>query len=270
MKLLITLPSLYVLIVFFFFIFQKNLIFFPTKHLIEPPPTLNVKEVFFETENNEQLHAWWVKTDEKAKTVLFFHGNAGNVSHRTPELQILKELRLNVLIFDYRGYGRSTGKITKESDLYVDGQAAWDFLVNEQKIAEKDIILWGKSIGGGVASEIAQNKDIFAVVFESSFFSAEEMARYHYWFFPVKWFLKFKFESGKKVKNITSPVLVIHSERDEIIPFSQGQKLYEAAPEPKTFLQIHGKHNEGMIDSREEFMKAKKTPVFSAGDREST
>ncbi len=255
MKILFSLFLGYLLFVAGLEIFQEKLIFYPSAKVYSPPPDLNIKEVFFETEDGERLHGWWMQTDNKAQTVLFFHGNAGNISHRTQQLRILKELGLNALIFDYRGYGKSSGKIKKEADLYADGVAAWDFVTQTKNIAPGDIILWGKSIGGSIMAEIAQEKEVKAVIFESSFFSATEIAQAHFWYVPVKYLLRFKFEAGKKLPNIPSPILVIHSGDDEMISFVQGQKLFDHAPAPKAFLQISGSHNGGMIESKEEYVR---------------
>ncbi len=245
----------YLFLVFFTYFFQKKLIFYPTKIVNSPSKYLGIEEVFFETVDGKKLHGWWMETDGAEKTVIFFHGNAGNLSHRVFQMEIFKSLGLNALIFDYRGYGKSSGRIIKEQDVYNDGSAAWEFVTKKKKILADKIIIWGRSIGGAVAADVAQNKEISAVVLESALFSAEDIARKYFWYLPVRWLLRFHFETGEKVKNIHVPIFIIHSKEDEIIPFGHGEDLFDMALEPKTFLKTSGTHNEWMFDSNKEYIE---------------
>ena len=243
-----------VLILYYYFL-QKKLIFYPSKTYAPPPAHLEIEEVFINTRDGERLHAWWLTTSQAEKTAFFFHGNAGNLTDRTFRLEIFKTLGLNALLFDYRGYGRSSGKIKTEQDLYIDGLAAWEFLTVSKKIAPEDIIIWGRSLGSGIAVEIAQNKDVASVVLEASLFSLPELARHYFWFLPTELILKFDFANNKKIKDIQAPILFVHSPADEVIPFQEGKKLFQVAPEPKTFLMLSGSHNTDIAESYESYLK---------------
>ncbi len=233
---------------------QTSHIFFPTREYSPPPSQLNIEEVYFETTDKVKLHGWWMKTENAKKTVLFFHGNAGNLSHREWQMEIFRELELNALIFDYRGYGKSLGKIKTEQDLYQDGEGAWTFLTKEKNITPESIIIWGRSVGGGIAVDLAQEKGINALILESTFYSMREVAQKHYWYMPIGLLLKYQFASGKKIKNVHAQILIIHSPEDEVIPFEQGKKLFDFTNEPKEFLQISGGHNDGISQSYDQYI----------------
>ena len=222
-----------------YFFLQTSYIFFPTKTFTPPP--MGVEEVFIDTRDGEKLHAWWM--DNKAgKTVLFFHGNAGNLTDRAGKMEIFKELGFNALMFDYRSYGKSSGKIKKENDLYIDGQAAYDYLLRNG-VDEKNIIIWGRSLGAAIGIYTAQGRDISAMIIESTFSSMESIGRHHYWYLPVKLLLRYKFNSINKINNIKAPLLIIHSTEDKIIPFAEGQLLFSAYEGEKEMIRLKGRHN---------------------------
>lgn len=215
-----------------------------------PPKNFSIDEVVLTTPDGERLNAWWMQTENAKKTALFFQGNGTNVSHKIRRLNTFREIGVNGLLIDYRGYGKSTGRIKSEEDIYTDGLTAWKFLTAEKGIDPKDIIIWGRSLGGGVAAEIAQYKNIAALVLESTFYSLDEIARRQYWFLPTTWLLKFHFATGRKLKNILAPVVIIHSVEDNYIPFLQANKLFDCASDPKYMLKITGSHLE-TIDGHE-------------------
>ncbi len=248
----------YVVIVIYSYIYQNKFIFYPTRSYISPPEHLNIEEVFIKTTDGEKLHAWWMASENATSTALFFHGNAGNLTDRDFRLNIFNQLGLNALIIDYRGYGKSSGKIKKEQDLYTDGLAAWEFLTKDKNIAEENIIIWGRSLGGAVACELAQNRQVSAVILEAAFYSLPELARHYYWYLPVKTLLRFKFANGAKIKNIKAPILIVHSQDDDIVPFVQGEKLFKSANEPKQFLKLNGGHNSDVAESYEEYLRGVK------------
>lgn len=251
---ILTVVVFYLFIAGYFYFFQKKFIFFPSRLLKIIPSSLPIEEVFIETSDGEQLHAWWMQTNEGENTVLFFHGNAGNISDRKFQLEVFHKLGLNALIFDYRGYGKSTGKVLVEEDVYIDGRAALDFLVSEKEISLDNIILWGKSLGGGIAVDLAQNKSIRAVILESTFYSVKFLAKEKYRFLPVNILLRYKFESYKKIVNVSRPILIIHSRDDEMIPFSHGEKLYDLANMPKRMMVLSGSHNSAAMKERDEYV----------------
>ncbi|PCI25132.1 hypothetical protein COB57_02860 [Candidatus Peregrinibacteria bacterium] len=245
----------YIGLLFVLFFNQKNLIFIPSQKDYDTPLPQNVTNVYFTTTDEINLHGWFL--DNKAdKTVLFFHGNAGNVQNRRRQIEIFETLGLNALIFDYREYGKSEGTIQSENDLYKDSQAAVKFLNNEKNIDNKDIIIWGRSLGGAIAIDTASKNDFHKTIIESSFSSIQDMASHQFWYFGKLMILKFHFSSIDKIENISSPLLIMHSPTDEIIPFQQGEKLFKKASEPKTFFELKGSHNDGYMESFEGYIKS--------------
>ncbi len=231
----------------------------PTRELIATPIDLgfSFEEVTLVTTDNEKLHAWFIPTnpDEKraAKTVLFMHGNAGNISHRLETIQIFHQLGLNVFIFDYRGYGKSTGS-PNEKGTYLDATAAWNYLIHERKLSPDQIIIFGRSLGGGVASELAINVSPAMLILESTFTSMQEVSKQHYPFMPTDIIVKHEYETINKLKNISCPIVVVHSKNDEVIPFSHAERIFERANRPKTFIELRGGHGNGFLLSQRDYI----------------
>lgn len=238
---------LYISLCIFVFFIQKSLIFFPIKENVSFPWQPNLKEISIKTEDGILLNAWYL--DNKSdKTVIFFHGNGGNISYNQERLVIFNELHFNAIMIDYRWYGKSKGNIQKEEDIYKDADAAYKYII-DKGVNPKNIIIWGQSLGGAIAIYLAQNKDIYATIIESSFYSMDSMAANIYRFLPTLLLLRFHLRSDEKIENIISPILLIHSRNDEIINFSNGQKLYEKAKGHKEFLETTGSHNGGFQKS---------------------
>lgn len=256
MRFLLIVFGVYIFFAVILNFFQEKYIFFPSKEVFYPPKELNIKDVSLQTVDSKSLHAWWMQVPGAKYTVLFSHGNAGNVSGRIYQMRIFRELGVNALIYDYRGYGKSTGKIQKEEDVYNDIQAAWDYLEKAKNIPPEQIILWGRSLGGAVTTELAQDKSVAAVILESTFFSLGDMARRQFWFMPVRLIQRYYFDTEKKVENIKAPILIVHSKEDEMIPFEQGQMIFEAANDPKSLLTVSGGHNDAF--SSGEYLKGVK------------
>ena len=247
------------MVAFFYYFKQKDYIFFPTKTYTPPPSHLNIEEVFIDTEDGEKLHAWWLANNEADKTVLFCHGNGGNLTDRDFRLGIFDSLKVNALIFDYRSYGKSSGEIRKEEDLYTDVKAAWNYLAVNKSIPPEKIIVWGRSLGGAMALDVAQGKNVAAVIVEATFFSADDIAKEYYWYLPHKLLLRYHFRGGEKIQNVKAPILIVHSKEDEMIPYRQGEKLFEVAPEPKELFTIKGSHNTDTVVSYQEYFFKVKT-----------
>jgi len=212
---------------------------------------LPYEEIYFKTSDNIRLHSWFISDDKAGFTIIFCHGNAGNISHRLEKITLFHNMGLNVFIFDYRGYGKSEGT-PSESGLYKDVDAAYKYLTEEQGISGDNIILYGESIGGAVAINLAAKSDVGALITEETFTSTKDMARIYYPFMP-HFIISSKLDSVSKIKNIKSPKLIIHSVDDEIVPFRLGEKLFDAAGPPKKFLKIRGSHNTCFLDSKEQF-----------------
>lgn len=232
---------------------QDNFIFFPEmpgRQLEATPKAINLdyEDVRVETEDGVSLHGWFIPAEEAKVTLLFCHGNAGNISHRLESIALFNSLGLNVLIFDYRGYGQSTGTIS-EAGLYLDIHAMWQELTDIKGIDPRNIVIFGRSLGAAVASQLATKVRPGGVILESAFASVPDMAARLYPFLPARILARYQLNNMQHVKSIQSPLLVIHSADDEIIPYSQGQKVFETAHEPKSFLRIRGSHNGGFIYS---------------------
>jgi hypothetical protein len=231
------------------YLMQSKFTFQPTRELIYNPGDIGLEyeKVQLKTPDNLLLSAWYIPAKDAEFTILFCHGNGGNMMHRLDTLNIFYELGINCLIFDYRGYGASQGKPT-EQGVYADARTAYDWLINEKKISPENIILFGRSIGGSVSAHLANNVKVKGVILESCFTSYADIGRKFYPYMPVKLLAKYSFNTFEYVKKLKCPILVIHSRNDEIIPFELGLRLYEqAANEPKEFLEIFGSHNEGFL-----------------------
>ena len=249
-KLLIIATGVYAALSIYVYYMQSNLIYYPNmpgRDLVATPADigLDYQDVEFVSEDNIRLHGWFIPNQDADATVLFFHGNAGNISHRLESIDIFNRLGLNVFIIDYRGYGQSEGKITEKGS-YRDAEAAWRYLVDTHGIDEQQIIIFGRSLGASIAAWLASKHTPAALIIESAFTSVPAMGQRIYPFLPVRWLTRFRYDTKKYVKNISCPVLVAHSKNDEIIPYDEGREIFDAAPEPKTFLEMQGGHNDGL------------------------
>jgi fermentation-respiration switch protein FrsA (DUF1100 family) len=241
----------------FLYLAQPRMIFFPYAKLDATPKEwgLDYENVRFDAEDGVQLHGWLVPRSGSRRILLFFHGNAGNISHRGESIGIFHRLGLNVFIIDYRGYGASKGKPT-ELGLYRDARAAWRYLTHERGFAPSDIIVFGRSLGGVVAAHLASQERPGALILESSFSSAEDAAREIFPLLSRLVPLRFELDAAGYVRGVKCPVLVFHSPDDEVIPFHLGRKLFDAAPDPKHFVELRGGHNDGFILSGRDYERA--------------
>lgn len=255
---LIAAALFYIGTVTYFFLIQKSLVYFPSSEIWMTPDMmgLDYEEVFINTADGERIAAWYLPKKDSRGTLLFFHGNAGNISHRLDSLRIFNELGLNTLIIDYRGYGASSGS-PSEKGLYMDAVAAYEYLVDEKEISPDRLMIFGRSLGGGVASYLASVKlPAAGMILESVFISMPELGREIYPFIPVRLIARERFSVLENINNSEIPLLVVHSPDDEIIPFSHGKKIYEnSSSEIKEFLKIRGSHNEGFFRSMDIYMK---------------
>ena len=240
-----------ILLVLFVRYLESKSIFHPTKEVGMTPADLGIafEDVFFETSDHVRLNGWFIKKPSAQSTLLWFHGNAGNISHRLDKLSLFYTLNLNIFIFDYRGYGKSERTPT-EKGIYRDARAAYDYLAGRPDVDKNKIIAYGDSLGGVAAIDLAAQRALSCVIADSAFSSAADIARAIFPFVPGS-VLAAKMDSAHKVKKIVIPKLFIHSINDEIIPFRLGKKLFDSAAEPKEFLEIKGGHNTNHIDSRE-------------------
>ncbi|MCD6249493.1 MAG: alpha/beta hydrolase [candidate division Zixibacteria bacterium] len=227
---------------------QGRVIFVPSREIEIRPDQVGLvwEDVFIEVADGERVHAWYFPIEGgvvTSRTVLFCHGNAGNISHRLQTVQLLLELGSNALIFDYRGFGRSDGKPT-ENNMYADARAVYHWLLKEKQITPSDVFLFGRSLGGAVAIDLAVSNECAGVVVESSFTSIVDMGRRLYPYMPVPLLARYRFDSISKIGQIESKVLITHSPDDEMVPYEMGRQLYEAASDNCTFVVLTGGHND--------------------------
>lgn len=229
---------------------QDSMIFFPEKVIWQTPKTIGLEyeEVNLTAKDSVVINGWFIPGEDEKGVVLFCHGNAGNLSDRLDSIKIFHDLGQSVLIFDYRGYGRSSGKIS-ENGTYLDAEAAWDYLIRIKHKSSKDIVIFGRSLGGAVAAETALSKDPAGLILESTFMSVPAVARKYYTWLPVGLIAKYRYATVDKIGLIVCPKLIVHSKDDEIIPFEHARKIYEKAVPPKEFLEIKGGHKEGFMFS---------------------
>jgi fermentation-respiration switch protein FrsA (DUF1100 family) len=241
------------------FLFQSRFVYYPDvgRNIIGTPKDhgLDYESVRIDTEDGEKLHGWFVPSKDATATVLFFHGNAGNISTRLGYLLMFYRLGYNTFIIDYRGYGESSGT-PSEQGTYRDAQAAWRYLTEQRNIPSNRIVLLGESLGGAVATWLAVREKPALLVLASAFTSVADMAEAIYPFLPTHLLTRFDYNTGEYLRGVTCPVFVAHSPQDEIVPFEQGEALYASASEPKQFLELQGGHNNGFIYMREEWVRA--------------
>ncbi len=237
----------FLLLVYFY---QDRFIYYPFSAWQGTPDEwgLAYQDVSFTTSDDLKLSAWFIPAPEAKGTMLFFHGNGGNISHRRESLVLFHRLGVNTLIVDYRGYGQSEGH-PSERGTYQDAEAAWRYLTEERDLSPDQIIIFGRSLGGAVATYLASQHPPKALILESTFTSVPDIAIQHYPYLPLRFLLTIRYDTLTRIKYLQVPLLIIHSPDDSVIPYDHGQRIFEAAQEPKQFLQIWGGHNEGFLIS---------------------
>ena len=241
----------YLGIVGFMYLGQDGMIYFPevpTRTVTANPSQvgLEFEELSLTTEDGESLHGWFVPAERARGSAIFFHGNAGNTGHRLDTLLILNELGLSTLIIDYRGFGQSTGE-PGEDGTYQDALAAWDYLTRQRSVPAYQIVLVGRSLGSAVAAWLAAEKDPAGLVLESGFTSVPDLGAQLYPWLPVRLLSRYRYDTLDRLGHLEVPVLVAHSPQDEIIPYSHGRALFDAAPESSAFLEMSGSHGSGFL-----------------------
>ena len=233
LEIIVGILAIYTLVLILLFIFQRNLMYHPDENnYFGDKLEINIEKVKINTSDNINLLAWFHKKDlKKFKTIVYFHGNAGKLENRIHKLNHFKDMNVNFLIIAWRGFSGNEGKPSEEG-LYEDGNSSIKWLKN-LGLTEKDIIIYGESLGTGVATEIAQNNNFAGLILETPFTSMIDAAKNFYPYIPVDFILKDKYKNNVKIKNINIPLLVMHGEEDQIVPFWMGKKIYEIANKPK-------------------------------------
>ena len=256
LEIVIGIIVIYLSLLVILFIFQRNIMYHPQENnYFGDKLEVEIEKVNITTIDNINLLGWFHKKDlTNFKTIIYFHGNAGTLDNRIHKLNHFKDMEVNFLIIAWRGFSGNQGS-PSEKGLYIDGQSAVNWAI-KQGVIEEDIILYGESLGTGIATELAQHKNFAGVILETPFTSMINAAKEFYPYIPVNLLLKDRFENFKKIKNINSPILIMHGEKDTIVPYSMGKKMYKLANEPKYF--YFTKHDDHMMIYDEPMIKTLK------------
>ena len=223
----------YIVVIIFIYFYQRNLLYHPSENNYQGDKIqFDYEEIFIKVDEEIKLKSWIIEKDfKKHKTLVIFHGNAGHLSNRIYKLNELYKLDINILIISWRGFSGNKGSPT-EQNLYKDAEAAIKWL-NEKNINNNQIILYGESLGSGVAVELGKKNNFNSIILESPFTSIENSAKIYYPYLPVRFLLKDRYDSIGKIKMINTPILIMHGEKDDVIPISMGKELFEKANSPK-------------------------------------
>lgn len=249
-RITIYLAVAYVAILVTLLLLEDQFLYGPRRvHLGKPPAGVAVENVEMTSRRGERIHAWWSKAKAwrpEQGAVLLCHGNGGNLSHRGRMLtHWIKEIGVAVLIFDYPGYGKSSGE-PSEDGCYAAGEAAYDWLHQSAKVPAERILLYGGSLGGGIATNLAERRPHWALVLVAAFTSFPDMAETRFPWLPGRWLVHNRFDNLDKIAQCRGPIFIAHSPQDGLIPFEQGKRLYAAAPEPKRFFALLNRRHKDM------------------------
>ncbi|MHC4069293.1 MAG: alpha/beta hydrolase [Planctomycetota bacterium] len=236
---------------------QATFLYRPVGEVTYTPEALSLdfEKVTYKSEDGLNISAWYVPADNSRLTILFCHGNGGNMMHRLDSINIFNNLGLNCFLFDYRGYGNSEGTPSEEGT-YMDAMGAYKWLTAEKKVPPDDIIIFGRSLGASVAAHLASRVEARTLIIESAFTSYVDIGRKFYPYMPVRWFARFSYETIEYIKKVHYPLMIIHSRNDDLVPFDFALELHEVANEPKELVEIFGSHNDGFLISGEIYKKA--------------
>jgi uncharacterized protein len=236
---------------------QQRLFFFPNRQIEHTPVLYQIKyeDVSIAlSQEGDRLHGWWIPAEKPdAPVMLYFHHNAVNIGANVSQALQFHQLGYSVFLFDYRGFGQSEGAFPTETQVYEDARAAWNYLTRERKISANQIVIYGHSVGGAIAIDLAtQHPEAAALVVQNSFTSMRDMTKRFglYWLFPIELLLHQRFESIEKMKSVRMPVLIMTGTDDFQIPVEMGKRLYEAAPEFKRLIIVQGGGHDNHLSKR--------------------
>ena len=256
---MIAIPLLTLVVVFILWLRwnEPNMIYYPDRHIDQTPDQVGFKyeDVTLTTSDGIRINGWYLPSPEPANanpgatlTVLLFHGNAGNMSHRFEKLAVLRELGVDTFIIDYRGYGRSGGK-PDEQGTYRDARAAYDHLIQQRKLSPRSIVVYGESLGPAVAADLATKVNIGGLILEEAFTSVGDVGQKMFPFLPVRWLVRNKYDTLAKMPRIKVPLLIFHSRDDELFSIRHARRLLAAANDPKQLVELRGSHNDAFLVS---------------------
>jgi len=236
---------------------EPNMIYYPDRHIDQTPDQVGFKydDVTLPTSDGVRINGWYLPSPEPANanpgatlTVLLFHGNAGNMSHRFEKLAVLRELGVDTFIIDYRGYGRSGGK-PDEQGTYRDARAAYDHLIQQRKLSPRSIVVYGESLGSAVAADLATKVNVGGLILEEAFTSVGDVGQKMFPFLPIRWLVWNKYDTLSKMPRVKVPLLIFHSRDDELFSLRHAQRLLAAANDPKQLVELRGNHNDAFLVS---------------------
>jgi uncharacterized protein len=247
--------AIYVGLALYLYVFQARHVYFPdlpSRRVTATPADIGLafETVTLSTSDGERLAGWFIPAPAARGTLLYLHGNGGNMGHRLDPIAVFHALGLSIFIIDYRGYGASSGK-PSEDGTYQDALAAWQYLTQQKRLMPEAIVVFGESLGGSIAAWLAARHPPAGLVIYASFTSVPEMAQELYPMFPALWLSRYHYDTRAALDSVHCPVLIMHSPDDEIIPFSHGQALLAAAHEPKRLVELAGGHNDALLVSQQ-------------------
>ncbi|MBS0357904.1 MAG: alpha/beta fold hydrolase [Proteobacteria bacterium] len=250
-KITLSLIAIYLLAVLLTYIFQRNLMYHPNKNKASPEQVnaADMQVITLSTEDQLSITAWYKAANPHLPTLIYFHGNAGSFADRIDRIRSYLNQGFGVLLLSYRGYAGNPGE-PSEKGLYQDARAAIKFLLEQQKIPARCIVLFGESLGTGIAVQMATEYSVGAVVLQTPYTSFENLGKFHYRYFPSRWLLKDRYNSLSKIKQVNSPLLVLHGTNDDLVPLSEGKKLFQAANEPKEMKIYPGANHNGIFTQK--------------------
>lgn len=251
--------AIYAGMALYLYVFQARYVYFPElpSRRVDATPAdigLTFEAVMLGTPDGETLAGWYIPAPAARGTLLYLHGNGGNIGHRLDPIEVFHRLGLNVFIIDYRGYGASSGKPSEEGT-YQDALAAWNYLIRQKRLLPERLVLFGESLGGSIAARLAARHTPAGLVIYASFTSVPELAQALYPIFPAFWLVRYRYDTRMALNHVNCPVMIMHSREDEIIPFSHGQALLGAAHEPKRLVELRGGHNDALLLGREVYAR---------------
>ena len=240
---------------------EPHMLYYPDRHIERTPDQVGLKydDVTLTTSDGLKINGWFVHALDASRspraTILFFHGNAGNISHRLEKLQTLADLGVDTFLIDYRGYGRSEG-FPGEAGTYRDAEAVYSYILNTVHRSPNTVVVYGESLGSAVAVDLAVKHPVGGVIIEEAFTSVGDVGQKMFPFLPVRWLVRNKYDTLSKIGRINAPLLIFHSRDDEFFDIRHAQRLLAAAKEPKQLVELHGGHNDAFEVSAELYRKS--------------